>query len=119
MEPEAADVFSFGHGDDLDDEFYKSPRLIRHAVHYMTMVDRAIALLGPDIELLTEILLELGANHQKFGVKSSFYPPMGQSLIMTLEKMLKDQFTPEIKDSWLECYQALAYDMIRAKNADN
>jgi nitric oxide dioxygenase len=81
------------------------------------MVDRAIGLLGPDIELLTEILIELGEQHSKFGVEACFYPPMGQALIQTMEKQLGKKFTPEIKDAWLECYQALAYDMMRAKNA--
>jgi hemoglobin-like flavoprotein len=117
MEPKAAEVFSFGDGTKLDEDFYKSPRLTRHATHYMIMVDRAVGLLGPDIELLTDILLELGNSHFKFGVQASFYPPMGSALIATLANMLGDKFTHEIKDSWLECYQALAYDMIRAKNS--
>mmetsp|Transcript_20717 Transcript_20717/g.36417 ORF Transcript_20717/g.36417 Transcript_20717/m.36417 type:complete len:160 (+) Transcript_20717:90-569(+) len=115
-EPKAADVFSFGHVTHLDEEFYKSPMLVRHASHYMNMVDRAIGLLGPDIELLTEILVELGQTHAKFGVDASFYPPMGQALIATLEEYLGDDLTEEARDSWLEVYGAMSYDMIRAKN---
>ena len=65
MEPSAAAVFSFGQDTELNDEFYKSPGLVKHAKYYMRMVDRAIGLLGPDIELLTEILIELGEKHQK------------------------------------------------------
>lgn len=85
----------------------------------MSMVDRAVGLLGPDIELLTEILLELGVKHERFGVKASYYVPMGQALIQMLEELLgKDKyFTDDVKDSWLEVYQALSYDMIRAKQA--
>jgi nitric oxide dioxygenase len=83
----------------------------------MAMVDRAIALLGPDIELLTDILMELGRQHLKFGVEASFYPPMGQALIHTMEEMLGDKFVSSAKDAWLECYTALAYDMIRAKHS--
>ena len=116
LEPRAATVFSFGKGEALDEEFYKSPRLLRHASHYINMVDRAINLLGPDIEILTDILMELGEQHYKFGVEASYYPPMGQALIKTLEKFLGNDFTPEMKNAWLETYQALAYDMIRSKN---
>ena len=119
LEPEAAKVFEFDHGksgDELTDEFFKSPPLIRHAKYYMSMVDRAVNLLGPDIELLTDILLDLGKKHAKFGVKSSFYAPMGHALIKTMETLLpKEQFNDQIKDSWLEVYQALSYDMIRSK----
>jgi hemoglobin-like flavoprotein len=82
----------------------------------MKMVDRAINLIGPDIDLLTEILLELGEKHDKFGVKPSYYPPMGQALIITMADMLGDKFTPDIKDACIETYQALAYVMIRARS---
>jgi hypothetical protein len=116
LEPRAASVFSFGKDIELNDDFFKSPRLVKHAKHYMDMVDRAIGLLGPDIELLTEILMELGRQHTKFGVESSFYPPMGHALIHTMEEVLGDKFSSSTKNAWLECYQALAYDMIQGAN---
>jgi hypothetical protein len=116
LEPRAAKVFSFGKDVELNEDFFKSPRLVNHAKHYISMVDRALDLLGPDIELLTEILLDLGRSHSRFGVEASFYPPMGQALIRTMEEMLGDTYTPAIKDAWVKCYQALAYDMIRAKH---
>jgi hemoglobin-like flavoprotein len=116
LEPNARTVFAFGKDTDLTDEFFKTDGLIQHAKFYMKMVDRAINLIGPDIDLLTEILLELGEKHDKFGVKPSYYPPMGQALIITMADMLGDKFTPEIKDAWIETYQALAYVMIRARS---
>ena len=116
MEPRVPAVFAFGKdGEKLDDEFYQSPRLLRHASHYMDIVDRAINLLGPDIELLTDILLELEAQHYAFGVQTSSYPPMGQALLQVLEKFLGEDFTPDFKAAWSETYQALVYDMIRSK----
>jgi hemoglobin-like flavoprotein len=39
---------------------------------------------------------------------------MGQALISVVEELLGDEFTPQIKDAWVEVYQALSYDMIRA-----
>jgi hypothetical protein len=75
------------------------------------MLDRAVDLLGPDIELLTEIILELGGKHVVYGVKASHYDPMGRALISTLQEILGDRFTQQQKDSWLEVYQALTYDM--------
>jgi hemoglobin-like flavoprotein len=79
------------------------------------MVDRAIALLGPDIDLLTEIMLDLGKQHRSFGVETSFYPPMGRALRQTLQELLGEKFMPVDKEAWLEVYRALSYDMIRGK----
>ena len=42
---------------------------------------------------------------------------MGRALLKTIEELLGDRYTDEIKDSWLEVFQALSYDMIRAYNA--
>jgi hemoglobin-like flavoprotein len=115
-EPKAAAVFSFGHVTKLNEEFFQNKVVVRHASHYMNMLDRAVGLLGPDIELLTEILVELGQTHAKFGVDASFYPPMGQALIATLKDHLGNNLTDEAKEAWLEVYGAMSYDMIRAKS---
>jgi len=115
-EPKAATVFTFCSVDASDEALYKNPRLVRHAIHYMNMVDRAIGLLGPDVELLTEVLIELGRTHAKFGVDASFYPPMGTALIATLSEHLGQAFTDETRIAWLEIYGAMSYDMIRAKH---
>jgi hemoglobin-like flavoprotein len=73
-------------------------------------------MLGPDIEMLTDILLELGKKHVSYGVKPEYFPSMGKSLIMAIEKTLgKDNFDADTKDCWVEVYGALSYDMIRAQ----
>jgi hemoglobin-like flavoprotein len=73
-------------------------------------------MLGPDIELLTEILLELGQKHVNYGVKPEYFPSMGRALIHAVQKVLDEsRFPPDVKDSWVEVYGALSYDMIRAQ----
>lgn len=57
VDPTAAYVFSFGADVELTDQFFKSDRLIKHAGYFVTMIDKALGLLGPDIELLTETLV--------------------------------------------------------------
>jgi hemoglobin-like flavoprotein len=80
------------------------------------MIERAIGLLGPDIDLLTDILLGLGKKHAAFGVRVSHYPHMGRALLDTIQELTGDKFTEDVKHSWLEVYQALSYDMVRAHN---
>jgi hemoglobin-like flavoprotein len=116
VDPSAARVFSFGNEVELTDDFFKSKSLIKHAGCFITMIDKALGLLGPDIELLTETLMGLGHNHVAYGVQASHYPNMGQALLETLEEVSGDSFTEEVKNSWLEVYQALSYDMIRSTN---
>ncbi len=71
-------------------------------------------MLGPDIELLTEIMTELGTKHVVYGVKPDMFPIMGDALVWTLKEMLGDKFTEESEESWKETYGALSADMIRS-----
>lgn len=86
-----------------------------HASYLIQMIDTALNMLGPDIELLTEIMTELGQKHVKYGVKPEMFPKMGTCLLETLEELLKDSWTETIKEAWIETYEALSNDMIEAQ----
>jgi nitric oxide dioxygenase len=73
-------------------------------------------MLGPDIELLTEIMLELGHKHARYGVKPEMFPIMGDCLIGTLEKVLTDEvMTEDAVAAWRETYKELSTDMCHAQ----
>ena len=84
-----------------------------HAAYLVEMLDTALNMLGPDLELLSEIMLDLGAKHVRFGVRPEMFPQMGDALLLALEATLKDEFTPPIKEAWIETYGALSGDMVR------
>jgi hemoglobin-like flavoprotein len=88
-----------------------------HAVYLIQMIDTALNMLGPDIELLTDIMTELGSKHVQYGVEPLMFPMMGEALIFTLELILKGDFTNLVREAWVETYTALAQDMVRALNA--
>ncbi len=46
-------------------ELTKHERFSKHATYFIQMIDKALGMLGPDIELLTEILMDLGLKHAK------------------------------------------------------
>jgi methyl-accepting chemotaxis protein len=91
-----------------------------HGSYLIQMLDTALNMLGPDIELLTEILDSLGAKHVRYGVKPAFFPDMGEALIITLEETLgKDVMTDAVKLSWAETYEALSAIMIESMSRKN
>lgn len=94
-------------------ELVHSKRFVAHAAHLIQMIGNAINMLGPDIEMLTEIMQDLGCRHVRYGVKPEMFPIMGQCLIATLEESLpRGQFTAAMKKAWIETYNALAQDMV-------
>lgn len=115
QEPDAKTIFGFDKSADVATTLSKSPRFTKHAKYFIQMIDKALGMLGPDIELLTEILLDLGAKHVGYGVKPEYFPSMGRALIHAVQEQLGDRFTDEMKDAWVEVYGALSYDMIRGQ----
>ena len=72
-------------------------------------------MLGPDIELLTEIMQELGVKHVRYGVRPEMFPVMGDALLKTLEQTIGAEFTDAVRDAWKETYAELSQDMIKAQ----
>ena len=57
---------------------------------------------------------EMGRRHVAYGVTEAHYDTVGSALIWTLEKGLGEQFTPAVKDAWVETYTTLASTMKQA-----
>ena len=57
---------------------------------------------------------ELGRGHVAYGVTEAHYDTVGNALIWTLGQGLGEQFTPAVKEAWVEAYTILASTMKQA-----
>jgi hemoglobin-like flavoprotein len=60
---------------------------------------------------------DMGRRHVGYGVTEAHYDTVGSALIWTLGKGLGEQFTPAVRDAWVETYSALASAMKKAAYA--
>ena len=67
-----------------------------------------------DLDKIVPMAQELAVRHVDYGVTAGDYAPVGEALIYTLEQGLGDDFTPELKDSWITAYTTLSGVMINA-----
>jgi hemoglobin-like flavoprotein len=79
----------------------------------MTMLATAVANLK-SWETIAAAVQALGARHVAYGVQQGHYDTVGASLITTLEKGLGDEFTPEVREAWIACHQAVSAEMLTA-----
>eukprot|EP00526_Cylindrotheca_closterium_P024641 CAMPEP_0113616130 /NCGR_PEP_ID=MMETSP0017_2-20120614/8076_1 /TAXON_ID=2856 /ORGANISM="Cylindrotheca closterium" /LENGTH=142 /DNA_ID=CAMNT_0000525425 /DNA_START=102 /DNA_END=527 /DNA_ORIENTATION=+ /assembly_acc=CAM_ASM_000147 len=91
--------------DPASTETMKNPRFVKKASWFLRilfqMMSQMMDLLGSNVELVTDILLELGERHERYGVKPEFYPNLGKALIDTLEENLNEkEFNQLVKADW-------------------
>eukprot|EP00977_Amphora_coffeiformis_P021061 scaffold8782_cov145-Amphora_coffeaeformis.AAC.2 len=113
LHPEVHALFGL---DTLDnsEELAKSKRFRMQAKYMIQMLDSSLQMLGPDIELLTEINHDLGKRHVRYGVTPEMYGFMGEAVIYTLDNFLGQDFSKETREAWEQIYGELAGDILSA-----
>ena len=54
---------------------------------------------------------DLAKRHVEYGVKLADYDTLKDALLWTLEQVLAEDLTPEVRNAWAVCYQELADEM--------
>ena len=64
----------------------------------------------PDV--LDGALRGLGARHVKYGALPEHYPLVGSALLSTFEQYLREDWTPQVKQAWVDAYGAISNIML-------
>ena len=70
-----------------------------------------------NLEAILPAVRALGKRHAEYGVTAEHYQPVAEAFLWTLDHYLGEDFTPELKDAWVEAYTTLAGAMIEASEA--
>ena len=63
-------------------------------------------------DMLTGKLKELGARHVQYGTLGEHYPLVGAALLKTFESYLGSDWTPEVKQAWVDAYGSITELML-------
>jgi hemoglobin-like flavoprotein len=90
---------------ELNEEFFASPRLAKHATFFIQMIEWAIGLLGP-----AGCLDWIGKKYAGFRVTASHYPAAkGDAPLKTIEEVLGDKFSWDVIEAWVEVQAAVKW----------
>ena len=76
---------------------------------------QALALVGGHADRIDDVapaLKNLGVKHVAYGVEPEHYGAVKEALMATLDKMLGEGFTPELREAWSETIDAVAGHML-------
>ena len=68
----------------------------------------------PDI--LTQTLRNLGTRHIEYGALPEYYPLVGNALLTTFEQYLRSDWTPQVKQAWVDAYNLISQIMLEGAN---
>lgn len=81
---------------------------------FVKMLDMAIDMLGPDMEIVEDQLYELGTSHKRYGVTPKHFEVMGDSLRHALKQILGDKtYNAETDKAWMDIYSFMSMTMIQ------
>jgi hemoglobin-like flavoprotein len=120
------------HGKDFASTFYKNlltdyPEL-RPLFASTTMPDQEKKLMMTlvlvinnlrNLTYLTNILRDLGDRHVRYGINPEHYPMVGVTLVKTFESFLGSDWTPEVKQAWINGYGAIVDLMLAGKDLES
>jgi nitric oxide dioxygenase len=81
----------------------------------MDMLGIVIRLLR-DPAVLSAMLIRLAQRHRGYGVHAEHYQKVRDALLWTLERVLAEAFTSELRTAWSELYDSAAAAMTQAAN---
>ena len=64
-------------------------------------------------EALGEVLKAQGGRQVGAGAFAKYYPAVGETLLVTLEQYLQEEWTPEVKQAWSDAFAAIAAQMLK------
>ena len=79
------------------------------------MLDTIVARVENLDELKGDIVA-MAKRHIDYGVKPVHYNMVGKALLYTLQKVIGNEWTDEIRSAWINCYSILSGTMITVTN---
>lgn len=87
--------------------------MVRQGERLMHMIGAAVAGLD-DVRALVPVLEDLARRHVGYGVREAHYATVGAALLKTLAEGLGEDFTPSVRDAWVQVYGLVSGVMIEA-----
>ena len=64
-----------------------------------------------DLDALVPVLQKMAVKHVEYGVRAEHYTPVGNALLYALKVGLGKDWTPELRQAWVEVYRLIAKTM--------
>eukprot|EP00475_Leptophrys_vorax_P033868 TRINITY_DN5391_c0_g3_i1.p1 TRINITY_DN5391_c0_g3~~TRINITY_DN5391_c0_g3_i1.p1 ORF type:complete len:614 (-),score=210.75 TRINITY_DN5391_c0_g3_i1:1019-2860(-) len=94
--------------------FMKNPEVMplfkkdmgKHGAMLVGMIESAVGCLS-DLKKLVPKLAKLGTRHLRYGAQKRYFVTLQEALVQTLEEVLEEEFTPNVRLAWTTTFQMM------------
>lgn len=97
----------------LDNTDLPDAHVVHHGMRIVQMLDGVLTLLGPNMDMLEEILGKLGERHRRLGIDKTYIILVGSSVRRAIGAKLKSTYTSQHDKAWQEVFALLSGKIIK------
>ena len=113
LEPATKTVFGFRPEQNVKANPMFMMGALTHGKLLISMIDSVLSLLGPDTEMLDELLSHLGERHLRLGVKVEYFPILEKAISKALGNILGKKWTKDRSEAWFEVFKELSNEIAK------
>jgi hemoglobin-like flavoprotein len=107
--PETKAIFGLKiEGGNIEENPVMRNHVLIHGMAMFKFLDGVLNLLGPDIDMIVQVMAGLGKRHQRHGVKKEHFPMLGLAIRDTLAEIMKENWTDKLESAWIEVFDELS-----------
>lgn len=114
MDPTIKPVFGFPVDKEVKAQGMQRMGILIHGLRIVKMLDSIFAVIGPDEDILAEILADMSDEHCQIGLSPDHFTLLCRSFLEVMEKIMGKEWTPDIRTAWVEVVQVVNVEI--AKN---
>lgn len=113
MDPRIKQIFGFQVDQEVQVTGMQRMGVLIHGLRIIKMLDLIFSVLGPDDDILHNVLSDMGEQHCKLGLSPEHFTLMCRALLQVLEDIMGDEWTDELKSAWFQVIRELSVEIAK------
>jgi len=122
MDPTIKRIFGFDVKQVIQPQGLHQMAILIHGQNIIQMLITMLSILGPDEDILQDVLLDIGERQSKLGLSPSHFTLLCRALVQVLQQVMDKNWTPEFNDAWFQVIHFLSFEISKSNakvNAGN
>jgi len=114
MDPTVKRIFGFDVEQVIQPQGLHQMAVLIHGNNIIQMLNTMLSVLGPDTEMLQDVLLDIGERQSKLGLSPSYFRLLCRAVLEVLREAMDTDWTAELKEAWFQVIRFLSLEILKA-----